>query len=161
MSRAPVHLAFYRGGEHGRMLDRLVARHDPGPHSHVELVFDERPRLGTSVCFSSSWRDGGVRFKRLQLGGDRADRWDLVPVRLGPRQVDRLRRWCVNQVGGRYDIPGVLAFKWPCVRHRLNWWFCSEIMIAALQRVGLLEDLVPQRFTPNGLFHHVTKELAR
>lgn len=155
MSRAPVHLAFYRGRDYGLLLDRLIARHDDGPYSHVEIVFDDRPRLGTSPCFSSSWRDGGVRFKRLRLGGEEAGQWDLIPVRLDPRQVDKLRRWCVGRIGGRYDVPGVLAFKLPCVRHRLGWWFCSEICVAGLQRVGLLTSITAELVTPNRLFRVV------
>ncbi len=52
-------------------------------------------------------------------------------------------------------MPGVLAFKLPCVRHRLGWWFCSEICVAGLQRVGLLTSITAELVTPNRLFRVV------
>jgi len=149
---SPLHLAFYRGREHGTLLDRLIARHDGGPHSHVELVLSPRPRVGRPVCCGSSWRDGGVRFKRIALGGDRAGRWDVLPVPVTAGELDAVRRWLIERVGGWYDWPGVLAFKLPLVRERLGWWFCSELAVAALQHVGRLDGVVPSRVTPNRLF---------
>jgi hypothetical protein len=155
-----IHLAFYRA-EHGRWLDRLVARHDRGPYSHVELVMSAMPRLGQPICFSSSWRDGGVRHKRIRLGGPDECRWDLLPVPVSPRDDEVLRRWCLKHVGGRYDLPGVLAFKLPFVRGRLTWWFCSEICVAAMQTAGHLPGERPESFSPNGLHRRWSKELAR
>lgn len=147
-------LAFYNGLEHGRLLDRIIARHDrgrsAGPYSHVELVFNPH-RAGLPVCFSSSWRDGGVRFKRIDLS--EAGRWSLVPLAVTGADVNAVRSWCLRHVGGRYDVPGVLAFKLPLVRHRLNWWFCSEVCVAALQEVGLLPLVKAHRTTPNALHH--------
>ena len=145
----PLFLAFFNGREHGRSLDRFVAAHDDGPYSHVELAFTDRPRRGTTLCTSASWRDGGVRFKAIALT---SDRWDVLPIPAASRDVDRARRWCERRVGGRYDVPGVLAFKLPCLRQRLNWWFCGEFCTAALQHAGLLPRFEPSRLTPNGLF---------
>ena len=154
-----LYLAFYDGRACGTWFDRLVAAHDrgraAGPFSHVELVFDLRPR-GLSLCFSSSWRDGGVRFKPIDLaagcGRHGARKWTLVPVPATAARVALVRAWCERRVGGRYDVPGVLAFKLPLVRHRLNWWFCSEICCAALQQSGLLRDALPHALSPNALF---------
>jgi hypothetical protein len=152
-----LHLAFYRGRDHGNWLDRLIAAHDDGPHSHVELVLSDRPRIGQAVCFGSSWRDQGVRFKRIPLGGDDATQWDLVPIPSTAREVGVVRHWCIDRVGGWYDLPGVLAFKLPFVREQLGWWFCSEIAVAALQQVGRFEELVPHRVSPNALFQQLMK----
>jgi hypothetical protein len=150
-----LHLAFYRGREKGDVLDRVIARHDRGPHSHVEIVFGplavdpQRP----AVCFSSSWRDGGVRFKAIRL---EPSLWDTVRIAASERDVAAVRRFCVRHVGGRYDVPGVLAFKLPrCLKHRQQWWFCSEIVVAALQTAGLLGGLDPTATTPNGLYRHL------
>ena len=156
-----LHLAFYRGEQHGRWLDRAIARHDRGPFSHVELVFAQHPRGRSVACFSSSWRDGGVRFKWLTLGGANAPKWAVLPVPMWPADVLRVRRWCVRQVGGRYDVPGVLAFKLPLVRDRLDWWFCSEICCRALQEAGLLRGVRPASLSPNGLFREFQKEVGR
>ena len=139
-------LAFYNGRDFGTWLDRLIARHDrganDGPFSHVELVFEHLPGQA-SLCFSASYRDGGVRFKRINLE-ETPGKWALVRLAIESGDALCLRAWCRRQLGGRYDIPGVLAFKLPWVRHRLNWWFCSEICTAALQRVGVLGGIKPQ-----------------
>ncbi len=155
-----LHLAFYNGRKHGRWLDRVIARHDRGPFSHVELVFTRHPRGRRVPCFSSSWRDGGVRFKWLALGGVNARKWTVIPVPLWPTDVLRVRNWCVGQVGGRYDVPGVLAFKLPFVRNRLDWWFCSEICTRALQQAGLLRGVRPASLSPNGLFRRFHQEVT-
>ncbi len=149
---ALVHLGFYRGRDDGDLLDRLIAAHDAGPYSHVELVFSPSPRIGRPLCCSSSFRDGGVRFKHLRLGGEQAHLWDVLPVPVSPRDVSELHSFCRDHVGGRYDYLGVLAFKIPLLRHKLNWWFCSEFVVAALQRAGRLSLFEPSRLTPNGLF---------
>lgn len=157
----PLHLAFYRGREHGRLLDKLIARHDNGPYSHVELVFSSLPRVGRAICFSSSFRDGGVRFKRIKLGGGQGvAKWDLLAVPAAPRDVARLRAWCLLKVGGRYDLPGVLAFKLPFVRQKLGWWFCSEICAAGLQALGYLPGRRPASLSPNALFRAMKQEGA-
>lgn len=156
-----MHLAFYNGREKGRWLDRLIAAHDggadEGPFSHVELVFDRRPGI-YNLCFSSSWRDGGVRFKRIWL--DDPARWLLIDVPVSQEKAAIVRQWCLRRLGGRYDVPGVLAFKLPLVRQRLNWWFCSEICTAALQQAGLFDRIRPHRVSPNRL-HRMAQMLAR
>ena len=151
----PLSLAFYDGRRFGTWLDRRVAAHDrgadAGPFSHVELVFSRE--IGeTSCCFSSSFRDKRVRFRRIDLERP-AGQWALVAVPATPTDAAKIRRWCATKLGGRYDLPGVLAFKLPLVRQRLNWWFCSEICAAALQQVGLLTTYRPATLTPNMLFH--------
>ena len=151
-------LAFYNGTQFGTWVDRLIAYHDRGenvgPYSHVELVI-ERVDEGESLCCSASYRDGGVRFKRIDLD-ETPGKWVLMPVIVEPEESAAMRTWCEKHVGGRYDIPGVLAFKLPWVRHRLNWWFCSEICTAALQQVGLLRDVKAHKTSPNSLFRLVT-----
>ena len=156
-----MHLAFYNGRDNGTWLDRLIAGHDrgadKGPFSHVELVFNRTP--GTyDLCFSSSWRDGGVRFKRIRL--DDARRWTLIELPVSRQRAALVRDWCLRRLGGRYDVPGVLAFKLPLVRQGLNWWFCSEICTAALQQAGLFAAIQPHRVSPNRL-HRLALPLAR
>ena len=122
----------------------------------MELVLEAR-RGDTRLCFSSSWRDGGVRFRYIRLGETRgrpgARKWTLIPIPTRAAQVRLLRAWCAARLGGRYDVPGVLAFKLPLVRQRLNWWFCSEICCAALQEIGALgRDALPHQLSPNALY---------
>jgi hypothetical protein len=138
-------LAFYLG-QFGTDLDRRIAAHDhPNRYSHVELWFDN---VEGQPCFSSSNRDGGVRFKSIDLT---SGKWELVDVPCRHFEELDVHRWCGTKVGGRYDWPGVLGFVIPFLRHKRNRWFCSEICTAALQRVGRLAGVVPHRTTPNKL----------
>ena len=154
-SSAALALAFYNGRDHGTWLDRAIARHDSGgsagPFSHAELVFNPGAARA-DLCFSSSWRDGGVRFKRIDLHAPPV-KWELVALPVPHADAALVRAWCLRHLGGRYDLPGVLAFKLPLVRHRLNWWFCSEVCVAALQQAGLFDGLRPHRISPNRLYH--------
>ena len=147
----PIALAFYNGRDHGSLFDHAIAGHDrgrwAGPYSHVELAFDD------GQCFSSSIRDGGVRFKAIDLD----HKWTIVELVSHRREVERLRDWCGEQVGGRYDAVGVLAFKLPCLREVAGAWFCSEICTAALQQMrhppARLRHVTPSRVSPNRLYH--------
>ena len=62
-------LAFYKGRED--LYDRLISWWTRGPYSHVELVISD------NYCMSSSPKDGGIRFKHIDL---RPDHWDLVEL---------------------------------------------------------------------------------
>jgi hypothetical protein len=135
-------LAFYRA-DHGGRIDAIIAAVDNGPYSHVELVFD-----GISgECFSSSIRDGGTRFKRIDLNDGK---WDLYDVPCSNDEETDVWLWCHSQLHKPYDLLGVLAFKLP-TRQDGKAWFCSEVCTAALQRISLLSGLVPHKTSPNAL----------
>ena len=147
---------------------RVAVESDRKPIQHLEggivreILVKENQRVeeGQSLCYSASYRDGGVRFKRIDLD-ETPGKWVRAPVIIEPEEARAMRSWCEKHVGGRYDIPGVLAFKLPFVRHRLNWWFCSEICTAALQQVGLLRGVKAHKTSPNSLFRMATGLLPR
>jgi hypothetical protein len=154
-----MRLAFYRGSLSDKWLDRLIAGNDaPRLYSHVEIAFDEYSVSGDlSMCFSSSWRDGGVRFKGIDLTDGK---WDVVDVPAGPLDTVSVFRWCDPKVGGKYDVPGVLAFKVPFLRHVGAEWFCSEICTAALQQVGFFRGALPHKLSPNALYLLATRQFC-
>lgn len=145
-----MRLAFYKA-ENGKWLDREIARHDdPYLYSHVELAFWPTASDGRVwQCFSSSWRDGGVRYKHIDLSDGK---WDMLKVPASGSEITDVYHWCYGKRGGKYDIPGVLAFKIPLIRELGNCWFCSEICTAALQQVGLFGGVRPSKLSPNALF---------
>ena len=155
----PLCLAFFDAGLAASAAQRLVAGHDrgdcAGPFCHAELAFDHQPPAAT-LCFSSTFRDGGARFRRLDLTRG----WTLLRAPATPADVSRLRAWCRSRGGGRYDLSGVLAFKLPLVRQRRTRWFCSELCAAALHHAGLLGDADPARLSPNALFHLCRRRFA-
>lgn len=140
-----MQIAFYKA-RHGTLLDRLIdACTGRVGYSHVELVFSD------GTWFSSSARDGGVRFKRIDP--DPAH-WTIFPARITGAHEHAVRCWATTQLGRKYDYPGVLGFVLPALRLSRRRWFCSEICAAALSRSVLEHARTPTRarISPNALF---------
>ena len=144
-------IAFYRGRKSGkgimpiifRALDSLTRTVTKGPYSHCEIV--EKLPDGTYKCFSSSYRDGGVRSKILSLD---SDSWDLVDAPyLTAEAVEEVKR---RTVGLKYDLVGAVGVV-ILSPDRPHKWFCSEL---AAEVIGLKE---PWRFSPNTLYSVVQR----
>ena len=141
-----VYLALYKGRRDGawyrpgvaaaRLSDWIIRTLTGSPYSHCELAV---PCAGGQYdCYSSSIRDGGVRFKTMPLP---PEKWDLIPVDASPEQVYAA---LAATFGAKYDwlgATGVIA-RW---RHDKRKWFCSEWCAWTL---GLAN---PERFCPGGL----------
>ena len=92
-------------------------------YSHAELVIN-------GYCYSSSARDGGVRFKKIDLG---SGRWDVIPVR--GSQVEAL--WWFDQHKGQpYDWLNILRYLFPFIPQRADRWVCFEAISAMLGLAG-------------------------
>lgn len=135
-----MQIAFYKGRT--RLFNRLVSWYLRGAYSHCELV------LGTSggiaICASSSFMDGGVRTKLIEL---HPDHWDLVEV---PGSMDAAFAWVNAHAEHGYDVPGLLGFVWRRTQDSRRRWFCSEAVAAML---GYAD---PWRFDPCTLHAAVT-----
>lgn len=127
--------AFYKGTRPGLagIYNRAVRWVDNGPHSHCELIFSD------GIAASSSWADGGVRFKQIYF--DPA-RWDFID--LPPEKEASARQWFIEHEGEPYDLRGNLRFLVGVVRESGKGKFCSEATMASL---GFSE---PWRYGPNG-----------
>lgn len=134
-------MAFYKATRPGLagLFNILVRWWTRGPYSHSELVIEEYAD-GTCLCGSSSFLDGGVRFKRMRLN---PDHWDIEPVDGDP---ERARRWFEERLGRRYDVIGLLGHIWRRGKYLRHRYICSEICGGAL---GVHE---PWRYDPNGLY---------
>ena len=144
-------IAFYRGRKSGkgimptvfRALDSLTRTVTKGPYSHCEIV--KVLPTGETECFSSSYRDGGVRSKILSLD---SDSWDLVDAPyLTAEAVEEVKR---RTVGLKYDLVGAVGVV-ILSPDRPHKWFCSEL---AAEVIGLKE---PWRFSPNTLYSVVQR----
>jgi hypothetical protein len=135
-------LAFYRAIA-GGLLDWLIAMRHWGKYSHVELVFSD------GLSFSSSIRDGGVRFKRIEY---KPDRWDFLDLPITAPEEYIVRRWAEDQLGKGYDKPGILAYINPLRKQDPNRYYCSEICCEALQQIGWFRDVDPAWVWPTKLF---------
>lgn len=119
-----MRLAFYKATRPGLagLYNRAVRSIDGGPYSHAELMFSD------GVCASSSWMDGGVRFKVFEPS---ADKWDIVDLadHFDERQA---RGWFEQHAGARYDLAGNLKFIWHWWPASKSRWFCTSAIAAAL-----------------------------
>lgn len=128
-------LAFYRGRK--RFFNRFVSWWTRGPYSHVEAVFGDPSR--PVLCGSSSFMDGGVRLKVINL--DPAH-WDLLEA--PAIDGERVRAGFDRMIGTPYDMLGLLSTSIPLVPHLERGQFCNEV-------VGHLGGLGESwRMNPNG-----------
>lgn len=162
-----MQLWFYKAAE-GDLLDKLVGWWTGGKYSHVELVFSD------GTCFSSSPRDGGVRFKQIKA----SPHWDVVDLKepltrmiqenfahkfksgfndwnhVADLYEGYVREWCETQVGKKYDwkaILGHLLSERDLEERRA--WYCSEIILAALKRHNLYGGTV--RLHPGEMYARI------
>lgn len=141
------YVAFYKGKKQGyaprtllaRFSDWLTRKVTKGQYSHCEIAIWEGKRgtkLVTTIsgtqelppiyrCYSSSFRDGGVRTKEMPLP---ADKWDLFPL---PSSCDRniveanLNTLWQKTQGKPYDFFGAIGVVIK-TRQSESRWFCSE-----------------------------------
>ena len=142
-------VSFVALGADDQTTARVAAKHNQEPSSEIGV---------TDMGFEAWLEELGFQAEDLD---ETPGKWVRAPVIIEPEEARAMRAWSEKHVGGRYDIPGVLAFKLPFVRHRLNWWFCSEICTAALQQVGLLRGVKAHKTSPNSLFRMATGLLPR
>lgn len=137
-------VAFYRGK--GKLFDRITKWFTNGEFSHCELVFSD------GMSFSSSYRDKGVRYKRIIFS---PERWEFLDFYTN--EEEELRKWCDTHVGAKYDMWGVIGFTLSPFRDALqqrNKWYCSEICAAGMRLFGASYAMsaMPDRISPSGLY---------
>lgn len=116
-------------------------------YSHAELRFQNMNDIpAEGFCFSSSVRDGGTRFKYIDLTDGRWDRWR---VKIPTYAENRIFRWCQEQEGRKYDFLGIFGFAICKQIQDPDKWYCSEICAAALRRCNVYD--FPQKISPGRL----------
>lgn len=130
-----MNLAFYKGTRPGMagVFNRLVRWWTDSPYSHVELVFSD------GMCGSSSFEDGGVRLKHIEMS---PEKWDIIEIEGAELAA---RNWFMIHYGQAYDALGLFGFVWRRGTHSKGKWFCSEAVAAALNFIN------PEQLTPHML----------
>lgn len=119
-------------------------------YSHAELVFSDEPVDGKHLCASASARDGGVRFKRIDLD---SGSWDVYELP-GYDAFDEAfsRQWFKEHDGLPYDHLGLVWFVLPIEAFNdPEAYFCSEAIAAALRMRK------PHKFHPQKLLDAAVK----
>lgn len=129
--------AFYKGTHPGLpgLYNRAVRLRGRGPYSHVELVFSD------GLAASSSYMDGGVRFKQIDFNDGN---WDFIELPAGWEAA--ARAWFMANMGKAYDLMGNVFLAVGFFADSADKFFCSEAAAAAL---GVQQ---PFRFEPNTLY---------
>lgn len=123
-----TYLLFYKGtrkeNPSATLWDRFICFVTRSRFSHVELAFMDAGNV--YMCWSSSSRDGGVRYARIF---NDQDHWVIVPISLS--ETDE---WFYQHKGKAYDYIGLLGtvIKLPWFSSK-NKWFCSEIIAEYLK----------------------------
>lgn len=130
-------LAFYKGTKKGisGVYNRGVRWIEDGKYSHCELIFSN------GISASSSYMDGGVRFKEIEYD---LDKWDIFELPWADEQK-ALEYFKANQ-GKPYNIRGNVHFLLGFIRGDSDGLFCSE---ACAEALGFLN---PWQYAPNQLF---------
>lgn len=100
-------------------------------YSHAELVID-------GICYTSSSRDGGVRWKEIDLN---SGRWDVFEISKDDSLKEKALKWFSDHDEDKYDYRNILRFVFPFVGHDKHKWVCYEAVGAALgiERPHLLD----------------------
>jgi hypothetical protein len=115
-----------------RIFSRLVTLVRGGDSAHCEAAWDWTGTVHR--CVSSSFLDGGVRNKTINLS---PSKWRVYEL---PARQDPVT-WGAAHAGRGYDVLGLLGIVWPVVGHSSHRWFCSEAVadILGLQRPQLFD----------------------
>ncbi len=140
-------VAFYKGTRPGvqGIYSRAVRLWTRSPYSHAEIIFSD------GKAASSSFVDGGVRFKRIAF--DPAH-WDFIEI---DADENAARQWFTDHEGRAYDLLGNLGFVIGFIRDSSDKWSCAESIADAL---GFPE---PWRYSPAILYsvashqNHITR----
>jgi hypothetical protein len=130
-----IQIAMYRGPATKvphKLSHALIKWWFKSPYSHSELVIG-------GVCWTASYRDGGVRAKVIDLHDGK---WDLFPVPAHKR--DAALAFLQQEKGKPYDQAGVVSYVLRFVKHNPNKWFCFEICARALGYEGRADRISPQ-----------------
>lgn len=134
-------VCFYKGTHKGLsgVYNRLVRWWCKGKYSHVEAYFSD------GMSASSSYMDGGVRFKLIDY---KPENWDIIEI---PDHLEeRIYKWYDDHKGDKYDLMGNLHFVISAVKDSSDKWSCAE---SFAESIGLKDSW---RFEPNILYSVLT-----
>ena len=144
MQKNNYYVVFYKGKQpwtepKNKLVDFLIRKFTKSKYSHCEIAIQTKDSDGY-LCFSSSFRDGGVRAKVIKL---KEHHWDFIKVDV---DEDKLYEFFDNTVGMKYDLLGCLGILSNKIKHKKNEYFCSEWCAEVLGYEN------PEKMTPGGLY---------
>lgn len=135
-------IVFYEA-KYGNWLDKFISFWTRGKYSHCELYFEDM-----DICFSSSSRDKGTRYKRININNGK---WDIIKLNISDEEkyFNRTKAF----IDKKYDWIGIIFTQlFPLNRQDKDKWFCSEICGYIL---GYDESY---KYSPNKLFKIIMRD---
>lgn len=121
-------------------LDRLIRWGTASKYSHCEII------VWHNTCFWSSYRDGWVRTKIINLN---SWNWDILEMEVSDELLSKIM---ATQTGKKYDLKWILFSQLLKVNHHNpDKWFCSEIIAFIL---GYKE---PESYSPWDLYGKINR----
>lgn len=142
-----MELIFYKASQ-GNIYDKMIAAATCGRYSHVEIKFND------GICFSSSPRDGGTRFKQINVS---PKNWDIVNLKISSEQENNVRFFCEKEVDKEYDWLAISCFLLPVNVNDAKKWYCSEICSTVLIKEKILYTK-NDKFSPSSLYKIVKEQ---
>lgn len=125
-------VAFYKY-EHGNYEDWLIAKATSSKFSHVELIFDD------GYSFSSSPRDNGVRFKKINYV---PEKWEIIDLKVSDLRKINIERKAKSIVRKKYEYDRVAIYcGWAGIRS-YGKFICSDVISYLL--FDIMEFTTPQ-----------------
>jgi len=137
-----------------------------GPDAHTELEFE-----GLGSPFFSSTLATGPRFTTFdKLTSRNMDDWRVIDLGdTGPDAAlaQKAARMILHQamVYGRpptYNEEGIALnfLPQPLIRQNPSQYFCSQVVVTALQTIGLFQNMVAAMMSPNDVADWLDRHLA-
>ena len=138
------------------VLSSLIQTVTHSPVSHVSIIMQTEISNGVFVnqIIESNGKKGGNTGVQVSRMSERLEGYDgniwWLPVFVN---FDRKKfvGFCLNQVGKKYDAPQAIGSAidfLPDQQEDLDKLYCSELVAAALENAGILENINASEMTP-------------
>ena len=151
-------------------LQNMLVRYSVGRFDHVEIIFENTQR--PEYIYACSVLQNGTVFFR-EKGFSREGYEYLTVSGLHPEAVNRMKNFCYQESvkGSTFNDSGFNRAGSPLpemhsrsrmqnYRDSPNKWFCSQLVTAALQQGGLLEEYIAGTMTPAAIYDALVKTVA-
>jgi len=124
---------------------------------HCEIIFEDK----TSFTANIDKNGYGTYFHTFDYNNYDKSNWDLIDINITSEQESQIKEWCKNEDGCWYDIIGLfLTQVIPLSFENSRWWFCSEMVIAALkENLGWFGTTKPHEIDPSEAYKMIQDKI--
>lgn len=141
----------YKSRKYATVFDWLIRLWTVSKYSHSEII------IGTSR-YASIPNKGVCKINKNIVD---SEAWDKQEFTVTKEQADKAKEFIKAQLGKKYDWKAIfLTFIFPFKSHTSNKWFCSELVAATINTMGMsLRFNRPSRVHPKKLYNTVKRYL--